>query len=642
MNVKADRPDLRDKVYAPSLRRLPATLSHPGNLPPLRNQGSEGACTAMALANVIDIQRLADDTGAPSVSPRMLFEMAKQQQGVAPDDEPQLYSLRPIIKAFYHNGVCLEKEWPFSNGDRLLNVTRAKAARSIILGAYFRILSYLDDYHAALNETGAILVAAHVHPNWQRDKIERNKGHILPAFNDSDGAHAFVLVGYDERGFLVLNSWGEDWGGFNGQPGLAHWQYEDWADSIIDAWALRLAVSTPEAFAYTLGENGLSVSSESIGQPSVRRAMLVGHYAHLDDGRHVERGSYRSSRAVVEETAHFLAGRAKDNSGSKATDGLGAAATDIRQYSDVLLRFASSSQDLEKQISAAAKVLPLWKRSGIYPFWVFWWNDHAVQCRRVLDAIVAAAHAEVGETGRVLNTLIELRVHGLGRAVWRDIKASARRAMVDDGDGHHLVRSFVDLCAERKMRLHLLGEGEGVFPLTEFLKRAVREERSREALAACLASLRLLAPLCTVDDYRATLAPSLRKLQGESQTKPAITVYVPSRDFEARMRVGAYKGSYFQMVANAFEDCDNKGRPPRLLGASRSSSMRKDGPRGVQFQEFQPHEGPSCPLDLPDLLGDSRIREIFGISNRKNFKETTQQKRQGRVNKTLVIYGGGI
>ncbi len=205
--------------------------------------------------------------------------------------------------------------------------------------------------------------------------------------------------------------------------------------------------------------------------------------------------------------------------------------------------------------------------------------------------------------------------------------------MADDGDGHHLARSFAELCAKHGIRLHLLSEGEGVFPLTEFLKRAMRDERSREALVASLASLRLLAPLCTVDDYRAWLVPSLRKLQSESQAKPAINVYVPSQDFEARMRVGAYKGSYFQMVANAFEDCDGKGRPPRLLGASRSSSMLRDDPQGVQFGEFQPHEGPSCPLDLPDLLDDSRIREIFWISNRKNFKEKTQQKRQGRVNK---------
>lgn len=86
----------------------------------------------------------------------------------------------------------------------------------------------------------------------------RREGRIVSPENFQDGgAHAFVIVGYNKTGFYVLNSWGRSWGGrFDDDgrvPGIAHWSYKDWAESIMDAWILRLGVPTPEAFDYTVG-----------------------------------------------------------------------------------------------------------------------------------------------------------------------------------------------------------------------------------------------------------------------------------------------------------------------------------------------------------------------------------------------------
>lgn len=640
MNVAADRPDLRDKVYSPSLRRLPAQYlpDHADiRLPVVRNQGSEGACTAMALANVIDIQRLAEDPRASPVSPRMLFEMAKGQQRSASGEEPQFYSLRPVIKSFYHNGVCLESDWPYVAGqeDAEVSVARARAARNIILGAYFRVAAYLDDYHAALHETGALLVAAHVHANWERANVARNGGRILPAVSGGEGAHAFALVGYDSEGFLVVNSWGEEWGGFGDRPGVAHWRYEDWADSIIDAWVLRLAVSTPGAFECTLGENGLAVGSASIRHASVRRATLMGHYIHLDDGRHVDVGAYPSSRDMVDETVRFLASRAGTADGAaEVSPAPEPPAERPRQYRDVLVRFVSSSESLDSMVRTAAHALSYWKSRGIYPFWVFWCNDHALQCRGALNAIIEAAQAQVGETGRALDMLIEQGVRGLGRAVWRDVKESARRAMASDGDGYHLVRSFAAVCAEHRLRLHLLSESEGVFPLMECVSRAMQDAVGRDALVASLATLTLLAPTCTRDAFRTAIAPLLRRSEA---ARPAIAVHGPSREFEARMRVGAYGGSYFRLVANAFEDRGRDGRPQLLIGAPFmgapfmgapatgtpstgapvmgapvSRARRNSVLPGVPFIACDPPDHSVSPLELSHLIDEASARRAFG------------------------------
>ena len=54
----------------------------------------------------------------------------------------------------------------------------------------------------------------------------------------SKGGHAYCLVGYNETGFLVQNSWGTEWG----KGGFATLPYEDWLDSAYDAWVARPGV----------------------------------------------------------------------------------------------------------------------------------------------------------------------------------------------------------------------------------------------------------------------------------------------------------------------------------------------------------------------------------------------------------------
>ena len=54
----------------------------------------------------------------------------------------------------------------------------------------------------------------------------------------SAGGHAFALVGFNERGFIVQNSWNTVWGA----SGFAVLPYEDWVANATDAWACALGV----------------------------------------------------------------------------------------------------------------------------------------------------------------------------------------------------------------------------------------------------------------------------------------------------------------------------------------------------------------------------------------------------------------
>ena len=83
----------------------------------------------------------------------------------------------------------------------------------------------------------------------------------IPYRSGTIGGHAFAIVGYTEDGFWVQNSWGASWG----DNGLALWAYEDWLENVQDA-------ARPEKIGAGLFRRG------------PRRAEIVGHFVHIDDG----------------------------------------------------------------------------------------------------------------------------------------------------------------------------------------------------------------------------------------------------------------------------------------------------------------------------------------------------------------------
>ena len=169
LTARADAPDFRDFIYEPPLLRLKPTLAKPAR-PNIRDQGGSAACTGFALAAVIDalIRQAGRRT---TVSARMLYEMARRYdewRGHRYDGS----SCRGAIKGWYNMGVCRESLYPFdATGTSDFTIKAAKDARRTTVGAYYRLGERLSDYHAALNETGAIYCSANVHDGWELSLI---------------------------------------------------------------------------------------------------------------------------------------------------------------------------------------------------------------------------------------------------------------------------------------------------------------------------------------------------------------------------------------------------------------------------------------------------------------------------------------
>ncbi|MCZ6855062.1 MAG: C1 family peptidase, partial [Gammaproteobacteria bacterium] len=313
--TRRDSLDFRDKIYQPVLIPLEEQWFPEKVHINIRDQGTQGACSGFGLAAVIDY--LNSKKGVrEKVSTRMLYEMAKRHdQWTGEDYEGS--SARGAMKGWHKNGVCPEEDWLYDEDDPgFLSADRQDAALKYPLGAYYRILHRRSDLHAAINETGAIYVTADTHRGWTR--LEDG---LIPYTSSwkKQGGHAFAIVGYTEEGFIIQNSWGDDWSGlrFNGTRyrGCAIWTYEDFEDNMWDAWVARLAL--PVASAYSLAG---AAFTEVGGRSEARAAapaqnVIRDHYIHIDDGQFDRFGDYPTQeeqvgeiidRAVASDARHIV------------------------------------------------------------------------------------------------------------------------------------------------------------------------------------------------------------------------------------------------------------------------------------------------------------------------------------------------
>lgn len=266
LDARPDRLDLRDLVYRSPLRSLPPRWPMDSDLKKLLpayvragrilNQGNEGACTGFGLACVTNylywLRHLNSTPRARKlpdlVSPRMYYELAKLYDEW-PGQDYEGSSCRGALKGWHKHGVCSEALWPYPLGRDGAGIFQRPAAgwdddaTGRPLGVYYRVdKKSVVDMQAAIYEIGAVYVSSDVHDGWgvassavpdSHDKLPR-----ITRMTKKTGGHAFALVGFNERGFVVQNSWGTDWGA----SGFAVLAYEDWVTNGTDAWAVALGV----------------------------------------------------------------------------------------------------------------------------------------------------------------------------------------------------------------------------------------------------------------------------------------------------------------------------------------------------------------------------------------------------------------
>ncbi|MDH3694420.1 MAG: peptidase C1, partial [Gammaproteobacteria bacterium] len=412
------------------------------------------------------------------------------------------------------------------------------------IGAYYRINHRLADFHAAINETGAIFCSANVHAGWSKAEVKVNSG-VIPFYPETPRptGHAFALIGYNENGFIVQNSWGSTWG----KGGTAIWTYEDWFENIRDGWAFRLSLSTKAIWQISTREKPRATEARTQASPPPVRSEIAGHFVHINDGEFHRHGSYWSDINDVEETSQLLAQSEK--------------------Y-DHLLIYAhgglNSPKDAARRIRAMA---PVFKKNRIYPYHFMYDTGLAEEIKDIISRKLGLARERVGGISNWTDVFIEKALRAPGRSVWREMKFGAISPFDEEHRaGWQTLALLIGrlLTSHHPKKVHLVGHSTGALLLAYLL----------EALEILTPGLRmqsvsLMAPASTIELYRSHYHPLLR-VEKRFFGINKMVVYNLTDELEQKDSVAKlYRKSLLYLVSRAFEE----DTPEALLGMQRYSTL---------------------------------------------------------------------
>ncbi|WP_406624197.1 C1 family peptidase [Acidovorax sp. SDU_ACID1] len=628
--VRSDPVDLRDLPYRPSVVSLPSQFPpdqdiakfFPDYVELVRDQGREGSCTGFGLAGVINYLRFracgtqAERRQLASVSPRMLYEFARRYDEFEGHDE-EGSNCRGALKGWHKHGVCMESDWKYHDDPVPSHPQWAQRAAGISLGVYYRIdKGNLVDMQAAIRDVGAIFASAYVHAGWDKQlhaspvtaawchknlPVLDYRRHRTPRH----GAHAFALVGYNEDGFIVQNSWGRCWG----LHGFAVLRYEDWLDNGMDAWVA--ATGVPGVV------NNVGGSAAGAGMP------MAGHQAGagLDHCLVLDRGI-----ATPQGSADSLSGR-----------GLGELAEQRprqwfekwrKEHPDEPARLViyahGGLNSKEDGLKRATHMLDAFLANGCYPIFLVWKTGFCETLGHLMSNLVwGKPRAEMERAGNgftdALNKLadnatdpvLETALRYPGRAFWSDMKHSAALAASRSGGLTDLAESIKTLRAQVPgLQVHLIGHSAGSILLGRM--PALLRERRVDVHGA-----HLYAPACTVEFANETWLTHAGRYKEGSGNFPLHLSMLHDTLEQSDSVAKVYRKSLLYLVARSFEEVE---RTP-LLG------MHGAWDRSALFHSWSSDER------TQQVLGDfdrsvQYLRRTGGLlcypwlTNQKTFKRT--------------------
>jgi hypothetical protein len=590
--ARTDVPDFRDFMYEPALVTLKPKLENTEILN-IRHQGSSNACTGFALAAVIDRLILEAKYDTPvNVSAMMLYDMARHYDEFDGDDDLGS-SCRGAIKGWYNMGVCREALYPSDpKQNKGYTIEAAKDARNNTIGAYYRLGRRISDYHAALTEVGAVYCSATVHKGWNKPDPETG---IIPLKDEVDGAHAFAIIGYDEKGFWIQNSWGDTWG----KNGTALWTYEDWLQNIQDAWVFRIGLPTPQIWhlPQRSGRNATAIEKA----PTPTRSEIAGHFVHIDDGHFHDNGRYWSNLDDVKMTAELVA--------------------NSDDYDHLLFYAHGGLNSPEASARRIAAMKETFKANRIYPYHLMYDTGLLEELKDVIIGRREEAAARAAGFRDIMDKILEKLLRVPGRALWREMKAGARLPFEETNAGSQALQAFIDAfrASDKPKNIHLAGHSTGMILLSRLLQR----------LAAMAPDLRvhtvsLLAPAGTVDLFTDLVQPFLKAPQPEFRISE-MTIYNLTNELERDDNVAkVYGKSLLYLVSRGFEE----ETPARILGMERYCEVveRRNLPRltvhysqgnvpGARVTASESHVG----FDNDPLTMNHLLRRVCGNTPDKQF-----------------------
>tara|TARA_B100000513_G_scaffold171068_1_gene86968 strand:- start:106 stop:999 length:894 start_codon:yes stop_codon:yes gene_type:complete len=216
LNFSPSPDDERDFIFT-SEEEFPEVLDYSEELQAIRNQGSQGSCYAQSACCMKEWQEKRDYGLDEYLSPQFFYNNRFNLYDENPDNDYGMFG-RDVMRILKDVGVCLERNYKYG----LIQDKKEIAEECYTEALNHRIKGYArvyekEDLKRSLLKNGPCLIGFPVYNNtpqmWKKRENEQMKG-----------GHAMTVIGYNEEGFIIRNSWGDTWG----LNGYCIYPYRDW------------------------------------------------------------------------------------------------------------------------------------------------------------------------------------------------------------------------------------------------------------------------------------------------------------------------------------------------------------------------------------------------------------------------------
>jgi C1A family cysteine protease len=214
---KRDLPDARDfKYLLPKIQQIPEKIDLRPSCPDVVHQNNLGTCVGNSIASCYWFVEKRQNSEVFYPSRLFIYYNARKREGTIKQDNGVM--IRTGMKTIAKEGVCPEYQWPY---------IEEKYATKPTLDCYLhakdhQVLEYRKIKHTMTNLKGCLVsgypfvFGFSVYDSFESKEVEETGIVPIPDFYKESliGGHAVMAVGYDDsvNSFIVLNSWGKDWG----------------------------------------------------------------------------------------------------------------------------------------------------------------------------------------------------------------------------------------------------------------------------------------------------------------------------------------------------------------------------------------------------------------------------------------------
>lgn len=245
----AAKPDARDyklKTINPAIyATLPPSVDLREFVPEVLDQGAISSCTAHALSMAMRVARKKQGLTDQPLSRLFIYYNERLMEGTVDQDSGA--QIRDGAKVLATMGVPDESLWPYVDSNLYLEPTQPayQSAVQDETRVYLTVDQTLDEMKLCLHEGFPFVFGATLFPAFESDTVAITGMVPMPDINDqSIGGHAITCVGYDDtkQTFIVLNSWGPNWG----DHGYCYFPYAYITnlDLCTDLWTIRSIAPT--------------------------------------------------------------------------------------------------------------------------------------------------------------------------------------------------------------------------------------------------------------------------------------------------------------------------------------------------------------------------------------------------------------